>query len=67
MKHRVLLVYVFVWGALVVVWNFGYATATPFQDVLAAVAILFVNRSALKRAVAQSGVQPESRDDTIAK
>lgn len=66
MKRRTILVYVFVWGSLVVVWNFGYVTATPLQDVLAAVAILFINRSALKRIEIRPSAKPESRDDTIA-
>lgn len=44
-----LLTYVFVWGFLIVAWNFGYQTASPLEDCIAAVAILFINRFALKK------------------
>jgi len=47
-KKTELFIYVVIWGGLIVAWNFGYPTATPLMDVVAAVVILFITRWSLK-------------------
>jgi len=37
------------WLLLVTLWNFGYSQATPFQDVLAAVALAFFTNFTLRK------------------
>ena len=49
MNRRELFIYVVLWGSLVVGWNFGYSSATPLQDVLAAIAMLIISKFAIKR------------------
>ncbi|MBU0707721.1 hypothetical protein KKG41_05105 [Patescibacteria group bacterium] len=48
-KLNEILIYIFFWGGLVVIWNYGYTEATPLQDVLAAFVILIITRIVLKK------------------